>query len=83
MIMLGDAAHAMLPSMAAGASIAIEDAYGLAQALRLIKSPCELPDAIKTWESVRIPRAHAMQEASYRYMYTLHLADGSQQRARD
>lgn len=83
MLMLGDAAHAMLPSMAAGASIAIEDAYGLAQALRLIQSPCQLASAIETWESVRIPRATKMQEASYRHMYTLHLPDGAQQRARD
>ncbi|KAF2164138.1 hypothetical protein M409DRAFT_25485 [Zasmidium cellare ATCC 36951] len=56
MLILGDAAHAMLPSMAAGASIAIEDAYALAQALRLIQSRHQLPDAIATWESVRIPR---------------------------
>lgn len=83
MIILGDAAHAMLPSMAAGASIAIEDAYALAQALRLIHSPRQLPSVIATWESVRIPRATAMQEASYRHMYTLHLADGPQQEARD
>ncbi|KAK4498765.1 hypothetical protein PRZ48_009275 [Zasmidium cellare] len=83
MLILGDAAHAMLPSMAAGASIAIEDAQALAQALHLIHSRRQLPEAITTWESVRIPRATAMQEASYRHMYTLHLPDGPQKRTRD
>ncbi|CAK4031111.1 Hypothetical predicted protein [Lecanosticta acicola] len=65
--------------MAAGT---IEDAYGLAQALRLIQSSSQLPDAIATWESVHVPRATTMQEASYRHMYTLHVADKPQQEAR-
>lgn len=80
-VLLGDAAHAMLPYMAQGAAQAIEDAAVLARCL----DSCghELASALHRYESVRKPRATRCQEGSRRNGAMYHLADGKQQRLRD
>jgi 2-polyprenyl-6-methoxyphenol hydroxylase-like FAD-dependent oxidoreductase len=53
MILIGDAAHAPAPSSGQGASMALEDAVGLARCLRDISS---IPDAFSTYERTRRER---------------------------
>tara|TARA_R110001606_G_C15307329_1_gene643250 strand:- start:14 stop:1207 length:1194 start_codon:yes stop_codon:yes gene_type:complete len=58
--LLGDACHPMLPFMAQGAAMAIEDAYVLARCL----SRLELSDALLKYEQTRKPRATKIQQMS-------------------
>lgn len=56
-VLLGDACHPMLPFMAQGAAMAIEDGYILAKCL----SNYALSDALLKYEQVRKPRATKIQ----------------------
>ncbi|KAL6250173.1 hypothetical protein RBB50_002474 [Rhinocladiella similis] len=82
-VLLGDAAHAMVPFMALGAAMAVEDAAVLAECLRSLPGKGSLERAIELFERVRIPRVKQVHEASSKHDYTLHLPDGPQQEARD
>ncbi len=61
--LLGDAAHPMVPFMAQGACMAIEDAVVLARALQHA-GPDDVPDALARYEAERKPRTKLVQEAS-------------------
>ena len=83
LVIIGDAAHAMMPYMSVGAEMAVEDAAALAEVLSLINSTSQLFPALKAFERVRILRTGQMQEASLVNGKLLHFADGPVQRARD
>lgn len=78
-VLLGDAAHAMLPFMGQGAAQAIEDGVILARCLAAF--PADI--ALTTYEKVRQPRATRIQEASRLNGDIFHLEDGEAQQARD
>lgn len=61
--LLGDAAHPMVPFMAQGACMAIEDAVVLTRALDGV-APEGVPAALKRYDSARIPRTAEIQRAS-------------------
>lgn len=61
--LLGDAAHPMVPFMAQGACMAIEDAVVLARALEGAR-PATVADALKRYEAARIPRTARVQQGS-------------------
>lgn len=82
-IILGDAAHAMVPYMSQGAAMAVEDGAALATVLSLITSHSQIPKALKVFEKERITRTSQMQEASLLNGKIWHFADGPEQRARD
>ncbi|KAK5189031.1 hypothetical protein LTR92_010990 [Exophiala xenobiotica] len=81
--LLGDAAHAMLPNMALGAAMAVEDAATLAECLKVHPGKDSLPKALDLYQKIRIPRAEAVQEASDLHGFILHYPDGPLQEARD
>jgi salicylate hydroxylase len=58
--LMGDAAHPMLPFLAQGAVMAIEDAYALGTLLATLPAP----EALATYETLRRPRATAVQLAA-------------------
>jgi len=60
--LLGDAAHPMLPFMAQGAAMAIEDGWVLAHSLSLHRD--NIPLALQHYESARKPRASQIQKIS-------------------
>jgi len=60
--LLGDACHPMLPFMAQGAAMAIEDAYVLAR--RLMDHDAGFEKALERYEEERKPRTTMMQEIS-------------------
>ncbi|KAL2436788.1 FAD-dependent monooxygenase OpS4 [Exophiala dermatitidis] len=82
-LIMGDAAHAMVPYMSQGAAMAVEDAAALAEAIHLAENPTDLPEALRVWEAVRIQRSGMMQEASLVNGKLWHFADGPLQKARD
>lgn len=60
--MLGDAAHAMLPFLAQGACMAVEDAYALSLALAM--HPDSPEAAFQVYEAERIPRTTRVQRTA-------------------
>ncbi|HEY8207103.1 MAG TPA: FAD-dependent monooxygenase [Myxococcaceae bacterium] len=61
--LLGDAAHASTPNMGLGATLAIEDAWTLAEEIAA-RSP--RPEALASYERRRFARARAIQRTSWR-----------------
>jgi salicylate hydroxylase len=57
--LLGDAAHPMMPTLAQGAAMAMEDALALARALAA--HPTDLPLALAEYEAARVARASRVQ----------------------
>jgi len=62
-LLVGDAAHAMSPNMAEGASMALEDALVLARMLRTHGSPEE---SVSAFIERRRPRIHWVQQRTHR-----------------
>ncbi|TLD15423.1 uncharacterized protein PgNI_02143 [Pyricularia grisea] len=83
LVILGDAAHAMVPYMSQGAAMAVEDGAALAVALNNAASLEDLPAALGMFEDERIKRSGAMQEASMVNGLIWHFPDGPEQEARD
>ncbi|KAF9735030.1 hypothetical protein PMIN06_000802 [Paraphaeosphaeria minitans] len=83
MVIIGDAAHSMVPYMSEGAAMAVEDGAALAEVLSLIDSRSELRSALEVFERHRLLRTGQMQEASLINGKLWHFADGPEQEARD
>ncbi|GJE88012.1 FAD-dependent oxidoreductase [Phanerochaete sordida] len=63
--LLGDAAHAMLPHLYAGAGQGIEDAYLLAQLLSHAQTtPANVEDVLKVYDELRRPRSQRVWDES-------------------
>jgi salicylate hydroxylase len=80
--LLGDACHAMLPFMAQGAGQAIEDGAALAACLRKF-GESHAREALRLYETLRLPRATRLQELSRVNKTRFHMPDGPGQVARD
>ena len=78
--LLGDACHAMLPFMAQGAAMAIEDGATLAACLA---ADGDAVGALARYDALRVPRATKLQSLSTTNKTRFHLPDGPEQRARD
>ncbi|ALK09128.1 FAD-dependent monooxygenase [Blastochloris viridis] len=70
--LLGDAAHPMLPFLAQGAAMAIEDAVVLTQAMAA--QPGNLPAALRAYEAIRRPRTARVQKEARINSLAYHLA---------
>ena len=68
-VLLGDACHPMLPFLAQGAAMAIEDSWELAQQL---KNSERISQALQNYVAVRQPRTAKVQQASRANMRTFH-----------
>ena len=71
--LLGDACHPMLPFLAQGATMALEDAWVLAQAL---DTADDLDRGLAAYAAVRRPRATRTQRAAARGGRLYHLRPG-------
>ncbi|KAJ5110554.1 hypothetical protein N7532_001089 [Penicillium argentinense] len=83
LVILGDAAHSMIPYMSQGAAIAVEDGVALANSIDKISCKDSIPLALSIFENVRIKRASRMQEASLLNSKLWHFPDGPTQQERD
>ena len=79
--LLGDAAHPMLPFMAQGASMAIEDGWVLAQCINRQKD--NLQNALKTYEKARYARATLLQKMSRENAKLYHIGSPAQKLLRN
>ena len=70
--LLGDACHPMLPFMAQGAAMAIEDAHVLAEILG--KQPPDMTAALARYEALRKPRTSMVQKISADNAKLFHLS---------
>ncbi len=68
--LLGDSAHPMLPFLAQGAAMAIEDAYTLSEAIS--KPDQKIGDALQSYQSARYQRTSLVQSASRANMKIFH-----------
>ncbi|KEF55482.1 salicylate hydroxylase [Exophiala aquamarina CBS 119918] len=82
-VLIGDAAHAMVPYLAQGASMAIEDGAALAECLSRVRTKEQIPRYLQVFESIRKPRCERIQESSRLNGDMWHMADGPGQEARD
>ena len=71
--LLGDACHPMLPYMAQGAVMSIEDGYVLAQYLKL--RPGDIPAALAAYETLRAPRTAKVPAGAKAAGARFHLSD--------
>lgn len=71
--LLGDAAHAMLPFVAQGAGMAIEDAAVLAGSLAEITAPSGVPAALARYATARQQRVARVQRTARRTGHIYHL----------
>ncbi|KAM3437397.1 hypothetical protein NHJ13734_004657 [Beauveria thailandica] len=79
-VLLGDAAHAMLPFAAQGASSSIEDSACLAECITRSSS---ISKATAAFEAIRKPRTTYISKAGRLNMEFSHLPHGPEQEARD
>jgi salicylate hydroxylase len=80
-VLVGDAAHAMLPHHGQGANTTIEDAITLAEFIAA--DPHDLDGAFAAYETLRRPRTRTIQRASWMGNRALHLPDGPEVARRD
>ncbi|KAM0205010.1 hypothetical protein ACHAQI_009558 [Fusarium lateritium] len=83
LLILGDAAHAMVPYMSQGAAMAVEDGASLAAAISKISHKDQLTTALRVFERERMSRSYGMQSASLVNGRLWHYPDGPLQQARD
>jgi salicylate hydroxylase len=76
-VLLGDAAHAMLPHQGQGANTTVEDAFTLAALLAQATDPQDLPSAFATYQALRRGRTRRIQRLSWVTNALLHLPDGT------
>ena len=69
-ILLGDACHPMLPFMAQGAAMAIEDGYVLAK--QLAQKNIRFTQALQNYQLARQPRTSMVQKISRDNAYLFH-----------
>jgi salicylate hydroxylase len=69
--LLGDAAHPMLPFLAQGAAMAIEDGFVLAREVAAL--PGDIPAALQSYEAIRRPRTSDVQLAARAQANIFHL----------
>ena len=73
-VLLGDAAHGMLPHHGQGANVSIEDAVTLAELLRVYRID-EFDEAIQRYQVLRRLRTRTVQRSAHATNAVLHLAD--------
>jgi salicylate hydroxylase len=81
-VVIGDAAHGMLPHHGQGANTSIEDAFALAALLTDAKAD-DLEPAFARYQALRRARTRKIQRASWVNNTVLHLADGPAVAARN
>ncbi len=82
-VLLGDAAHAMLPHQGQGANTTVEDAVALAALIARESTATGLPEALAAYQTLRRARTRRIQRSSWTTNALLHLPDGPAADERD
>jgi salicylate hydroxylase len=80
-VLLGDAAHAMLPHHGQGANTTVEDAVTMAELIAT--NPHDFDAVFAAYESLRRRRTRAIQRASWAANRALHVSTGAEVGRRD
>ena len=83
LVLLGDAAHGMVPYIAQGAGMAMEDAIAVTECISRAKSVQDIPKLMKFFEVLRRDRCYTILDSSRKNADIWHLPDGPAQRERD
>ena len=73
LLLMGDAAHPMLPFLAQGSCLAIEDAYSFSE---LLKNNKDLKKSLYSYQKLRLKRVNKIQFRSRIQVYMNHLSNG-------
>lgn len=82
-VLLGDAAHAMMPYTAQGATQSIEDGAVLAGCLKRARGKEDVNGLMEAYERIRKERAEKVKQTSWGNMKHYGLVDGEEQKQRD
>ncbi|KAL1966637.1 hypothetical protein VTN77DRAFT_4048 [Rasamsonia byssochlamydoides] len=82
-VLIGDAAHAMLPYLAQGAAMAIEDGAALGECLDRAATKRDIPRVLQAFQTIRKPRCERVQLGARENGHIWHLHDGKEQEQRD
>ncbi|KAL9608904.1 MAG: hypothetical protein Q9167_006285 [Letrouitia subvulpina] len=81
--LMGDAAHAMLPYLAQGAAVGLEDAAALSALFMHLEDKAQIPDLLTIYERLRKPRTYEIKRRSRAMRDVNNIVDGPVQRERD
>ncbi|KAI1325210.1 hypothetical protein F5Y16DRAFT_423286 [Xylariaceae sp. FL0255] len=81
--LVGDSAHAILPHAGQGGAMALEDAASIAEFVRVLKGPQDLPRAMRAWNDLRQRRLVNIRRMAQGNADFLTLPDGPGQEKRD
>lgn len=82
-VLIGDASHGMVPYMAQGAAMAVEDGVMLAACISRARSQADLPELVKHFVEMRRDRCYAILDGARNNGAIWHLPDGPEQQRRD
>lgn len=82
-VLVGDACHGMVPYMAQGAAMAIEDGIALNACLARATSRKDIPVLMRHFVSLRRERCYIILDAARKNGNIWHLPDGPEQQKRD
>lgn len=82
-VILGDAAHAILPTGAQGAAMAIEDSAALAECIGRATQKSDIPKLLEAFETIRKPRTEFMTRFARARKEMFCMPDGPAQQKRD
>jgi salicylate hydroxylase len=82
-VLIGDAAHGMLPYLAQGAATSIEDGAALAECLDRVQDIEDIPHILQAFQAIRKPRCEAIALGARANGDIWHMADGPAQTQRD
>ncbi len=77
---LGDAAHAQTPNLGQGGGMAMQNGLALAEALKSVTDPRDIPDALERWEQQERPLIEHCQRWASLYGEVTHLTDDVRRR---
>lgn len=82
-VLIGDAGHGMVPYMAQGAAMAVEDAITLAECLDRVHETSQIPELMRQFQDIRLDRCYMILDGARNNGNVWHLADGPAQIERD
>lgn len=82
-VIIGDAAHAILPTGGQGAAMAIEDTGALSECIGRAANAADIPKLLEAYEIIRRPRVDWMARFARARQSTMTMPDGPAQLMRD
>ncbi|KAI7968519.1 hypothetical protein EIK77_006538 [Talaromyces pinophilus] len=82
-VLIGDASHAMVPYMAQGAAMAVEDAVAIAECLGRVTDTEQIPELMSHFQKIRLQRCYLILDGARNNGNIWHLPDGLAQQQRD